>query len=140
MTASDNGSNQASLEDGYFDSYVRHAEVFRNWVGAYAVGCLAILISQTSMLDKLRAGNKLSYVAACFLLAAALEIVLVYLNKVSQWILYAAEREGGDDAKTGFWYKASDWFSESYWIDAVFDLGALVLLGRGTYLLLVYLS
>lgn len=56
--------------------------------------------------------------------------MLAVLYKTATWYLYLGESD--ESRKSWRFYKVSEWFSDSYWIEMVSDVATLFLFGGAT--------
>jgi hypothetical protein len=91
-------------------------------VGPYAPQALIAKISTMH--------SQLSCALMVIALALGLQVVLLYLNKATQ---FAITHSDEDPAKWSCWETISEKFSGLYWFDALCDFGSIGLLVVATY-------
>jgi hypothetical protein len=106
-------------------------KTLRAWLGTYSVGVPAFLFTRETALRRLVQHEDAYRVALMFAIAIALQVALTFINKYTQWLVYArhSEPSGWDNKLTRWAEKVSEWI----WIDLLFDFGTIVFLVMGTY-------
>ncbi len=74
--------------------------------------------------------SELSCALMLIAFALGLQVVLLYLNKATQFSIAHSDQ---DETKWSYLEKFSNWFSGLYRFDAFCDAGSIVLLGFATY-------
>lgn len=115
----------------YLKAYGEFAKVLRTWLVAYGVGAPVLLVTNEAVSKAIKESGNAKVIAICFLAGAALQVLLATLNKAAMWGLYYAEENPAMKAKNS--YKLAYWFSENFWIDALVDVGTLLLFGIATW-------
>jgi hypothetical protein len=117
-------------ESGFYEAYVGFARTLRVWFIAYGIGGPTVFLTNEAAGTRLFASGQGGVVAYAFLGGVAVQIALALLYKTAMWYLYI----GAFNLKTkaSGLYKASDWLSESYWVELVGDLLTLTLFGGAT--------
>jgi len=77
--------------DGYLDAYGEHAKVLRTWLVAYGIGAPVLLVTNDAVSKAIRASGEAKFIAGCFLIGVAFQVLLATLNKASMWALYYGE-------------------------------------------------
>jgi hypothetical protein len=139
-------------KEAYLARYAEHNARLQTWIGGYGAGLASLLVYQfrTAISDAkelwrshggadtaaalvIKLTNmhaELACALALIAIALALQIVLLYLNKATQ---FAITHSDEDEANWSSWEKISEWFSGFYWFDAVCDAVSIGLLGLATY-------
>jgi hypothetical protein len=117
-------------ESGFYEAYAGFARALRVWFIAYGIGGPAVFLTNEAAGKKLFASGQGAVVAYAFLGGVTVQIALALLFKSAMWYLYIGEFNA--QSKASALYKASDWLSESYWVEFVGDLATLVLFGLAT--------
>jgi hypothetical protein len=123
-----------SDEDGYYGAYVGFARELRVWFLAYGIGGPAIFLTNDAALKRLLSSGSGRFVAYAFLSGVVIQVAVALLYKSAMWYLYMGELS--ESAMESKFYKAANWISDSYWIEAVCDVFTLVLFGGATLRLL----
>lgn len=144
----------------YLARYAEHSSRLQNWIGGYGAGLASALIyqfraanndaieslknlplSSTAYLNGQRRITDMHYDLKTSLtliaVALGLQIVLLFLNKISQWSLTHMD---GDASKWSFSDRLGEWFSRQIVIDAALDISSVLLLGVSTFEALKALS
>jgi hypothetical protein len=138
----------------YLERYSEHSARLQNWIGAYGAGLATMLayqfrtaISDARDLARTATRNSdppvfviqdhiswmhyaLAWSFKLIALALAAQILLLFLNKSSQFAIAHAS----EDAKEWSPFeRVSEWFSRKFVFDAACDLASVSLLGAATY-------
>ena len=117
-------------ESGFYEAYAGFARTLRVWFTAYGIGGPAVFLTNEAAGKRLFSSGDGSVVAYAFLGGVAVQIAVALFYKTAMWYLYIGEFN--PNSKASWLYKASDWLSESYWIEFVADLVTLALFGGAT--------
>ena len=131
-------SKAATDEHGYFEAYARFAGTLRAWLVAYGIGGPALLITQDKLAERFMGSNSARYVIVLFLFGVVSQLCAAVLYKTAMWYLYIGERS--EKIRRRRMYRASNWISEAYWLEAIFDLASIILFGIATFRLLTILT
>jgi hypothetical protein len=107
-------------EKARFEHYWEYAKLWRTWVVGIAVGAIFILLNKDM-------GGKFedrASIAALFVTAAGLQVVLAWINKTSAYYGYR-QSLSYDGRWLRFWVGVGD----QYWIDFILDLASLGAVG-----------
>jgi hypothetical protein len=129
-------------EADYHDRYCEHSSRLQTWIGGYGAGLASLLVYQfrtavgdTRELWKSKGvptdgmmnvaiadmHRDLALALRSIAIAIALQVVLLVLNKASQFALANRSKETRR-------FRLSHWFSEQYCVDATLDFVSVVLL------------
>jgi hypothetical protein len=136
----------------YLARYAEHNARLQTWIGGYGAGLASLLVYQfrTAIADAKELGksssgadhapaliakmtsmhNELSCALMLIALALGLQVVLLFLNKATQFSIAHSDE---DEGKWNPWEKFSERFSGWYSFDAACDVGSIGLLGLATY-------
>ena len=117
-------------ETGFYEAYVGFARNLRVWFIAYGIGGPVLLLSNESAGKALFRSGLARSIAYTFLPGVALQILVALLYKSAMWYLYLGESD--DSRKSWRLYKASEWLSDSFWIELLSDIATLFLFGWAT--------
>jgi hypothetical protein len=139
-------------KEQYLARYAEHNARLQTWIGGYGAGLASLLVYQfrTAIADskelwKSAAGtdnapaliakmtnmhSQLSCALSLIAIALGLQVVLLYLNKSTQ---FAITHSDNDQARWSPWERISEKFSSLYWFDALCDAGSIGLLVVATY-------
>lgn len=121
-------------DKGFHEPYAKLADRLRGWLLAYGIGAPVLFVSQDRISNALNQSQCSRFVISLFLAGISIQIVASFIYKASMWYLYVGEYDP-EFCKT-YRFRVSDWFSEQFWIEALSDLGSIVLFGIGTYIAL----
>jgi hypothetical protein len=138
--------------EAYLARYAEHNARLQTWIGGYGAGLASLLVYQfrTAIGDAKELGksaseanhapalvakmtsmhNELSCALMLIALALGLQVVLLFLNKATQFSIAHSDE---DEDKWNLWEKLSERFSGWYSFDAACDVGSIGLLGLATY-------
>ena len=114
----------------YLKAYQEHAKTLKTWFVAYGVGVLVLLISKDRPWEALISSGFAMLVAGLSVAGVSTQVLLVILNKMSNWFCYYGEFKPA--FKSTWPYKASRWFEGQFWIDVLLDLSTLTAFGWAT--------
>jgi hypothetical protein len=139
-------------KEAYLARYAEHNARLQTWIGGYGAGLASLLVYQfrtaisdakelwrshggtdTAAAPVIKLTNMHAELACALTLIAialALQVVLLYLNKATQFAITHSDEE---EANWSRWEGISEWFSGFYWFDAVCDAVSIGLLGLATY-------
>jgi hypothetical protein len=117
-------------ETGFYEAYGGFARALRVWFITYGIGGPALLLSNNTAGQKLFASGEAGLIAYLFFGAVGLQLVLALMYKSAMWYLYIGEFN--TEAKGWRLHRASEWLSESYWVEFGGDLVTLVLFAGAT--------
>jgi hypothetical protein len=118
-------ADQWTIKDS-FQHYWNYATLWRTWVVGIAVGAMFILLNKD-------VGGKFedrSMVAAFFVAAAGVQVLLAWVNKVVAYCQYA-EDDGSKSKLIG----CISSIGNHYWIDCLLDFASLFLVGWAVVLM-----
>lgn len=121
-------------ESGLYDAYGGFARTLRTWFIAYGVGAPVLFLSNDGAWKALQEAGCSREVTWRFLIGVSLQIVAAIIYKTAMWYLYVGELE--ILAKSTWRYRASEFLSEAFWLEAAFDLLTLFFFGSATVLVL----
>lgn len=123
---------EPTKEDGFFESYSFFAKTLRNWLVAYGIGAISLLITQAPIRDRLLEAGVVGDLLELFLVGVICQVAAALLYKTAMWHLYMGEVDA--TTKTTRIYRIMDWASEAYLLEITFDIGAMGMFGAGTLL------
>jgi hypothetical protein len=115
----------------FYEAYSNNASKLRLWLISYGIGAPVLFVSQSSISSALNASGCGRKVILLFLIGVSLQILATYIYKTIMWYAYLGESK--ESFKSTRRFKFSDWFSELYWPEFVFDWGSIVLFIIATY-------
>ena len=113
-------------------SYQEYNKALRTWFVAFGIGGPVLLLTRDAMLTKLSSKCLLIPVAGLFLLGAAVQIFIAFINKIECWYCYYADIDK-DFSETTLG-KFMLWLDKQFWIDISCDIVTMV-----TYLIAIIL-
>jgi len=114
----------------FFANYAEYNKALRAWFVAFGLGGPALFLVKPELIAPLKASGNLKAVVLAFLGGCALQIGVALLNKICAWYEYDAKRKG-----VPFVGRLRD-LSESFWIDILCDVGAVILFGWAIWTML----
>jgi hypothetical protein len=118
-------------EKGFYEAYVGLSRNLRVWFIAYGIGGPVLFLSNNEVWQKISASGDGKLIGFLFLSGVSIQLVGTLLYKTTMWYLYIGELH--KDFKKRLRYKVSDWVSECYCLEFIFDLGTLITFGWATY-------
>lgn len=125
------GQPGSKQESGFYEAYAGFARALKTWFVAYGIGGPVVLLTNEKASERLLSSSSARWIAYCFLAGVVLQVVSTLLSKTAMWYLYSAELE--PPLKLKWPYKASEWFSDCYWTELLFDLFTLVFFAWATF-------
>ena len=125
-------------DGGYFEGYAQFAGVLRTWLIAYGIGGPVLFATQSRLADKLFETSQARFIAILFLSGVFLQVIVALLYKGAMWYLYVGEEDAKIRKKRR--YKISDWLSEAFWLEILFDLASIALFTWATIFVLTILT
>lgn len=117
-------------EDEHFDMYWKYATHLRNWFIAYGIGGVILFVKYAKVFASLTSDIKREIVG-CFLLGIGLQVLIAFINKTTQWVIYSKYAD-----KESLTYKFFDWLSNQFWIDVAIDVATFISFAYATIYLL----
>ncbi len=121
----------ATDREEYFKAYEEYSKVLRTWFVAYGIGGPVLLLTNEALAKAVKISGQGKSLAALFLIAVALQVVLAALNKFSMWGIYFGEFKQA--FKSTLRYRICQWFSDAFWIDLLIDVLTLSLFAIATW-------
>lgn len=118
-------------ETGFYDAYSHFGRTLRLWFIAYGIGAPVVFLNNPAAVKPLFSSGWGQPVAFAFLLGVGLQILVALIYKGAMWYLYLGEID--DEFKQRARFKVAEWLSEAFWIEALADLGSLLLFSWATY-------
>lgn len=115
----------------YFKIYEEYSKVLRTWFVAYGIGAPALILTNQSISQAIKASGDSKCIASFFLAGVSLQIVITVVNKVANWGLYYGEIE--EDFQKTRSYKIAARMAAQFWIDIVVDIVSLFCFAGGTW-------
>jgi hypothetical protein len=109
-----------------FEQYAKHSDVLRNWFVAYGIGGVVIFISNHEVFSNIQK-SILSEIAFWFILGVIAQVVLAFVNKVYNFIMYHKE----EPTRTRFVKNMTAFFA----IDFPIDVFTIFSYAMATYIL-----
>jgi hypothetical protein len=129
--------NEVPRRSQYYEEYSEYAKNLRTWLIAYGIGGPILYMTRESLPAK--AAITAPWTAPMFLAGVGLQILGALLYKACTWYLhYGNDLE--PSSKDRWTFRFSTWVQANYWLDFVFDGGALILFAIATISVLVSLS
>jgi hypothetical protein len=122
----------------YLSAYSEHSTILKTWLAAYGVGAPVLILSQEKLWTRLNDAGSLRLIAILFLAGVALQVLLAATNKSIMWTCYFGELKPA--YKLTRRYKAADWLSERFIIDALVDIISILIFSLATYFCMMSLS
>ena len=117
-------------EKGFYKAYAGFAYNLRTWFIAYGIGAPVLFLSNKDAWDRIAVSGHAAQIAYLFLGGVAVQILEAIIYKTAMWYLYVSEL---DHLQAKGWrYRVSDWVSESYWLEMIFDVVTLVFFSVAT--------
>ncbi len=124
-------SSTGKEEKNFYDAYVGLSRNLRVWFIAYGIGGPVLFLSNNEVWQKISASEEGKLICFLFLSGVSIQLIGTLLYKTAMWYLYTGELH--KDFKKRFRYKVSDFLSECYCLEFLFDLGTLITFGWATY-------
>jgi hypothetical protein len=134
MSPPDSGTPAASTqktESGYYEPYADYHRNLRLWFLAYGIGMPVFLTQVPEAISALKTSGALRMVMALFLAGVIVQVFTALLYKTAMWYLYVEEL--GDISGRSKRVRVSNWLSEAYWLEALFDATTLLCFGYATW-------
>jgi hypothetical protein len=113
-----------------YEAYSYCNRTLRAWLATYSVGVPAFLFTKSAVINKLKGQNVLYSVALLFAVAIALQIALTFVNKYTQWAVYAKHTPPPSTGPIIDWCET---VSEWIWVDLLLDSATILLLAWGSF-------
>jgi hypothetical protein len=110
----------------------------RAWLVAYGVGAPVLFLSRDPVMNALKAEPDAQFVILAYLVGSFLQVLLVWLYKLSMWWAYLEEMN--TIAKGSVRYKFVDWFTNTFWVEGLIDFLSVALFGYATTRILLVLA
>jgi hypothetical protein len=110
-------------ETGFYEPYSDYHRNLRLWFLAYGIGTPVFLTQLPEVIKALKDGKELRLVMALFLAGVIIQVFTALLYKTAMWYLYMHELKALNDKSVRV--QISEWLSEAYWLEALFDLATL---------------
>jgi hypothetical protein len=108
-----------------FEHYWEYAKLWRTWVIGVAAAAMFVLLNKDiGVTFPCRAK-----IAALFVLAAGLQVVLAWINKTAAYYGYRTGLNKQIGEKDSWWCTTWLWVEQQYWIDFIIDAASLALVG-----------
>ena len=117
-------------ESGFYSAYAGFAKILRSWLIGYGIGAPVILLAREWAFTKLTQHECVETVALLFGIGVGLQLIAAVVYKTAMWWLYIGELDPEFRKKRR--HKLSDWLSEQYWIEGLFDLISIGMYVWGT--------
>mgnify|MGYP001545886079 CR=1 FL=1 len=118
-------------ESGFYESYAHFSRTLRAWLVAYGVGVPVLLVSQEFIARAIIKAGTGGLITWLFLAGVAIQVLAALLYKYSMAYLYSAEVEPA--LNTTRRVRVAEWLSDAIWLEALFDIVAIVLFVSGTF-------
>ncbi|MHC4458062.1 MAG: hypothetical protein ACYS0I_13445 [Planctomycetota bacterium] len=122
----------------YFDVYWRYSTALRNWFVLFGVGGCILFISDKAEMFKEVCQQTKRLIIGSFIAGVALQIFLVFMNKVTHWCVYYGKVENKDFRETRrykFFHRLSNWFIIDFLIDVLTVIAFGIATGYVFYIL-----
>lgn len=114
-------------------AYLEYNKTLRAWLVGYGVGVPLLLITQQHLLDKISGSGWRSHIGYTFLLGVALQVLMAFLNKWSNWYRYAEEVRI-DPPPPSYLIAVAQFIRQHPGIDVFSDIASIVLFSFATAL------
>lgn len=132
--------------DILFDDYWRYSATLRNWLIAYGAGGL-VFVTQHQLLADENRQTLAMWTAGCFLAGVALQVFLVFANKLISYGTYKktkrnedSQHDPGEHVKPSRSQIIADKISSCFWIDVVIDILTMLAFASASILLVTLLA
>lgn len=108
-----------------WSAYTEYNKVLRAWFVAFGIGVPATFLINDELTVYISPGIGKPHLFFVFLIGAAAQVLMAFLNKMINWCSYYKKRRFPDVCPTGCGQKCADILSRAsdwYLIDVVFDL------------------
>ncbi len=122
-------------EKGHYSVYADYAKTLRTWLVAYGVGGPVLFLTQSDISKKIAESGQARLIICLFLVGVASQIFISFLNKWTNWYLYAYPNS--EKRTHRIMYNIADWISERFWFDIIFDVVSIVTFGLATKKVLI---
>jgi len=127
-----NGRYQKTIDSNFYEPYAHFSRTLRAWLVAYGVGVPVLLVSQQFIAKAIIKAGTGGLITWLFLIGVAIQVLAALLYKYSMAYLYSSEVE--PELNNTWHVKAAEWLSNAIWLEALFDIAAIVLFVWGTFL------
>jgi hypothetical protein len=125
----DSKKHNEDIAKAALDAYGYCTNILRAWFGAYSIGVPALILSTDKLRQSILACGLSKQILGCFAGAIALQVLLTFINKYTQYGVY--ERYGTSHTKNWF-TKGSETVSDWILVDFSADVGTIILLVIGS--------
>ena len=119
-------------ESGFYEPYSHFSRTLRAWMVAYGVGVPIILISQSNIIETIKASGKGMMITYLFLGGVFIQVIASLIYKYSMGYLYASELDPSIEKTKRV--KLANWFSDAFWLELSFDVLTTLLFFCGTFI------
>jgi hypothetical protein len=124
-------SRKMTDDSGFYDSYASFSRTLRAWLVAYGVGVPVLLVSQEFVARAIIKAGTGGLITWLFLAGVGIQTLAALLYKYSMVYLYFSATDS-KLAKTPQ-VKIAVWLSNAIWLEAFFDVAAIILFVCGTF-------
>lgn len=107
--------------------YSEYNKTLRAWLVGFGFGVPALFIVNEAAQSKLLAASNKNCIIYLFLVGAAAQVLIAFINKVISWCAYNKHDKGAENVGPVVLFIAS--FENWFIIDVVFDIASLVTFG-----------
>ncbi len=125
-------------DKGFYEPYAGFSRTLRAWLVAFGIGAPVLFVTQANTAAKLARSGDADCIVALFLSGVVIQVFAALLYKTTMWYLYFGEIHGEFQEKRRF--TASDWLSDQYWLEFLFDASTILLFVVATWRTLVILT
>ena len=92
-------SHQLKETNMYFEQYWKHADALRNWFVVYGIGGIALLLTESAYMDKLKNETRHNVIMV-FFIAVFMQVLLACINKWIHWYIYTCDQFDNNEDTT----------------------------------------
>ena len=114
------------MSENNFDKYSEYNRILRSWFVAFGIGGPVIFLVNDAVRHKLASSGEMKLVVILFIIGAAAQVIISFINKVINWYLYRGKDEGFKNTSR---YKSSKIISNWFWLDIFADVVTFIVFG-----------
>lgn len=110
-------------DQNFLDLYKEYGSSLRNWFVAFGIGSVVFVLGRQDVVAVLKEEGVYFWSFGVLLVGVIVQIVVVFLNKMSNYLNYilAIENRDAKDKWEAFWSA----LSYHYWIDVLADIATI---------------
>lgn len=113
-----------STKDDNLNQYSEYNKTLRAWLVGFGFGVPALFIINEAAQQKLLASKNAKCIIWLFLIGAAAQILMAFINKIITWCAYHKHDNGVENV--GNLVRRISAFENAFWIDVILDIVSLI--------------